>query len=508
MKKKITTTRMMAFAIALVIILPQTILAFSGSGSGTEADPYIITDVDQLQEMNNELDAWYELGNNIDASGTSSWNGGAGFVPIGNGSNKFTGHFDGKGHTITGLFVNRNADDKGLFGYTDSGSEVKNVGLIDFNITGSGGSHNGCLIGFSYSDVTNCYSAGSVEASSNHSGGLIGLNCAPITNCYSRADLNNSYSYVGGLVGRNYATTVTNCYSAGHVDGDKWNIGGCIGENFSGGTSPNCFWDIETSGQATSAGGTGKTTAQMKTQSTFTDAGWDFTTIWEMIGYNYPRLINNPDPTLPVTLSTFTAQYLHNIPTLYWVTQSETDNIGWNVYRNTENDFQTAIKVSGLIPGYGTTSEPHSYIYEDEIENLISATYWYWLESIDYGGTIYNYSQPACLTIPDHEPEEPLEPPLLYSMQSSPNPFNPSKNTSNEISFTLSENALAEITIYNIRGELVRTLPRVLASADVRASAYWNGKDENGIEQQTGIYLYTLQVNGDTYNCNKIIIMK
>ncbi len=158
MKKKITTTRMMTLIIALVIILPQTILAFSGSGSGTEVDPYIITDVDQLQEMNNELDAWYELGNNIDASGTSGWNGGAGFVPIGSEVNKFTGHFDGKGHTITGLFVNRRINDKGLFGYTDIGSEVKNVGLIDFNITGSAGMRNGCLIGFSCSDVTDCYS--------------------------------------------------------------------------------------------------------------------------------------------------------------------------------------------------------------------------------------------------------------------------------------------------------------------------------------------------------------
>ncbi len=334
MKKKITTTRMMTLIIALVIILPQTILAFSGSGSGTEVDPYIITDVDQLQEMNNELDAWYELGNNIDASGTSGWNGGAGFVPIGNGSNKFTGHFDGKGHTITGLFVNRNADDKGLFGYTDSGSEVKNVGLIDFNITGSGGSHNGCLIGFSYSDVTNCYSAGSVEASSNHSGGLIGLNCAPITNCYSRADLNNSYSYVGGLVGRNYATTVTNCYSAGHVDGDKWNIGGCIGENFSGGTSPNCFWDIETSGQATSAGGIGKTTMEMKTKSTFTDAGWDFGNIWnilETVNNGYPFLIPVNDTISPSSVTDL--QVIDStVVTLEWTAPADNYELGLSLY--------------------------------------------------------------------------------------------------------------------------------------------------------------------------------
>ena len=56
--------------------------AFTGTGSGTEIDPYVITTVEQLQEMNDDLDAHYVLGNDIDAGATATWNDGAGFAPI------------------------------------------------------------------------------------------------------------------------------------------------------------------------------------------------------------------------------------------------------------------------------------------------------------------------------------------------------------------------------------------------------------------------------------------
>ena len=56
---------------------------FSGSGSGTQADPYQITNATQLQEMQDDLDAHYVLANDIDCSDTVNWNSGAGFEPIG-----------------------------------------------------------------------------------------------------------------------------------------------------------------------------------------------------------------------------------------------------------------------------------------------------------------------------------------------------------------------------------------------------------------------------------------
>ena len=80
--------------------------------------------------------------------------------------------------------------------------------------------------------------------------------------------------------------TITNCYSAGAISGS--NVGGLIGYN-SAGTYNDCFWDTQTSGQATSGGGTGKTTAQMKQQATFEN--WNFSTIWAIVeDTSYPTL--------------------------------------------------------------------------------------------------------------------------------------------------------------------------------------------------------------------------
>ena len=216
--------------------------------------------------------------------------------------------------------------------------------------------------------------------------------------------------------------------------------------------------------------------------------------------------IESGTSTLPVELSTFTGQYLNNVPTLYWTTESETDNLCWNIYRNSIEDFSSSIKVSDLIEGYGTTSEPHSYIYEDLIEDAIAGdTYWYWLESIDYSGCVYHYNRIINITIPDgSENPNQLEPPISYNLQGSPNP----SKGSTKISFTLSKTALIEIKIYNIRGELVKDLYNGTAYGDVEVKRNWDGRDENGIEQPTGIYLYGLKVNGKVNDINRLILIR
>lgn len=210
----------------------------------------------------------------------------------------------------------------------------------------------------------------------------------------------------------------------------------------------------------------------------------------------------NGHTTLPVELSTFTAQYLNNVPTLYWVTQSEIDNIGWYVYCNTENDFTTSNKISDLIEGHGTTSEPHSYIYEDNLlEAMPGDEYWYWIESVDLGGEV-NHFNSVMIEIPDSPGHPSPTKPVIYAIQNSPNPF----RGSTEIRFTLSESALAEVTIFNILGEKVKTLPLVLASEDIEASAYWDGRDESGEKVAHGIYFYTLKAGESTYSGKMIHI--
>ena len=111
------------------------------TGSGTQGDPYMIYDADDLQDMDLVLTAYYELANDIDCINTTTWNGGAGFDPIGNEGlevNWFRGHFDGNGYTISNLWINRYGEKNvGLFGCTMN-AEITNVNF--HNCTVKGGS--------------------------------------------------------------------------------------------------------------------------------------------------------------------------------------------------------------------------------------------------------------------------------------------------------------------------------------------------------------------------------
>jgi hypothetical protein len=178
----------------------------------------------------------------------------------------------------------------GLVGYNDST-------ITDCYSTGSVASVGqvGGLVGDNGGTISNCYSTGSVSGTGDYVGGLVGHNWDAIRNCYSTGSISGE-AYVGGLVG--YSTVIVsysriiNCYSTGVVDGHV-HVGGLLG---SGGREVvSSFWDVEISGQSTSSAGIGKTTAEMKTMSIFTEAGWDFVEIWG-IGENqtYPYLMKEP----------------------------------------------------------------------------------------------------------------------------------------------------------------------------------------------------------------------
>jgi hypothetical protein len=172
----------------------------------------------------------------------------------------------------------------------------------------SGSSSAGGLVGSNDGSISTSFSTGTVNGGSNV-GGLVGWNShGNISDSYSTGTVTGG-SYVGGLVGRSgyvypYAVgTITRSYSTGSVSGSS-PVGGLVGIQHPGSSTTSSYWDTQTSGQASSAGGTGKTTAEMKTQSTF--IGWDFTGTWGMVAGSYPYLqgVGPPPTPTPPTPST------------------------------------------------------------------------------------------------------------------------------------------------------------------------------------------------------------
>ncbi len=221
---------------------------------------------------------------------------------------------------------------------------------------------------------------------------------------------------------------------------------------------------------------------------------------------------NSRDAPLPVTLSSFTVQFLNESPVLCWTTQSETNNAGWNIYRGETNEALSneeayLLNLSlGLIPGAGTTSEPTEYSFEDCFPVYPGTTYFYWLESMDYSGDTELYG-PISLSIPAEEWQNPNSPeiPKPYGLhQNYPNPFNPST----EISFMLQENCIGELTIYNYKGQKIKTLfKNSPISRDELVITTWDGKDEFGKNIASGIYLYKMKA-GKYSSAKKMILMK
>ena len=310
---------------------------YSG-GTGEPNDPYLIFTAEQMNAIGTEPKDWgkhFKLMADIELSGFDGKDGRPAFNAIGQydwpegdwepvyyvPGPPFTGVFDGNGHTISHLTIER-LTCVAMFVYLASGAEIKNLGVVDVNVTGTGGAVNGTggvaggLVAYNEcGSVTRCYSTGVVRGA-YYVGGLVGCNAGTVTNSYAMAKVAGDAS-IGGLVGANgywrwsmagpfwVPGATSNCYNTGAVIAGK-NAGGLVGRGVyfslpesASATVTSSFWDAQASGQPTSGGGTGKSTAEMKTAKTFTDAGWDFVgetangmeDIWEIAeGLDYPRL--------------------------------------------------------------------------------------------------------------------------------------------------------------------------------------------------------------------------
>jgi len=351
--------------------------SLSYNGDGTEANPYEVENVDQLQCIEAQgLDANYVQVSDIDASETESWNGGKGFEPIGDTpftGTPFTGEFDGKGYMITNLIINRNTvstGSVGLFGGVNSAGAITDASVVNINVDGI--EPVGGLVAWNKGVVSNSYASGLINGSDSV-GGLVGDNTiGTVTNSYSTAEVTGSGIFIGGLVGDNdmiggtegggtisksYATgsvegsgdvgglvgfnggMVEKSYATGSVNGTRprttssggivgfnvgmveksyavgsvygsEEVGGLVGSNGGsikeGGEITESYWDILTTGQPISDGGTGLTTSEIIGSAAPNNMqGFDFTNTWETITNpdDYPILAWQ-QPTASFTPST------------------------------------------------------------------------------------------------------------------------------------------------------------------------------------------------------------
>ena len=195
----------------------------------------------------------FKLANNIDFAG-SKWSNNCnencingGWEPIGNINTPFTATFEGNGYTIRNLYINRNQDYVGLFGYVSGDVKISNVGLTNVVVraTSNGAiSRVGGLVGWQQSGaIINSYVTGSVmgtisgKSGSFNEGGLVGVqHTGVIINSYFTGSVsgnNNNASYVaGGLVGWQQSGIITNSYTMGWVSASGiFNIiGGLVGQ--------------------------------------------------------------------------------------------------------------------------------------------------------------------------------------------------------------------------------------------------------------------------------------
>jgi len=247
-------------------------------GSGISGDPYLIYTAQQLNHVREHLNGTYfKLMADINLDGFDSIGDGHGWLPVGtyiSGSPDaaFTGDFDGNGHIIQNITINRPGTNYvGLFGDVGAGGAVYGLGIVGGSVTG-GDSVGGVAGVAGYESgaagaVENCYNTAAIIGNGDFVGGVAGQvqPTGMVTGCYNTGSVSSTGSKVGGVAGAiDGPGAVTNCYSVGAVTGNS-QVGGVIGNN--GGTAANCYYDSDNyTGAGTGAGTdttTGLSTARM-----------------------------------------------------------------------------------------------------------------------------------------------------------------------------------------------------------------------------------------------------
>ncbi|GJM63121.1 InlB B-repeat-containing protein [Persicobacter diffluens] len=405
---------------------------FGGEGgSGTAEDPYLITSENQLQFISNVpdlRDKHFILMADLDFSKVHLYPvdqgyQGPGFVPIGNEETPFTGTFNGNKHKISGLYINRSAENNvGLFGITE-GAVISQLAVEGAMV--KGGMNTAILVGDAQKNtsITYCYTTGEAEGT-NYVGGLVGALNGNLMNSYSGAMVSGS-DYVAGAVANVVEGVIDEVIAFGTVSGDI--TGGVVAMNT--GLVQDVYWDKETTAQTSSEGSAaenGLTTLEMGDANNLPkfdfDANWEVTTIaaiddnprpylqWQLYDYFLTVMTDNWNAMASVTgvggVADGASVSIEAVPQIgyafnEWVVNGEV--VTENPYTFTfTSDMDQMIQVSfvedyAFAGGTGTDSDPY------QIETLEQLAYLSYIEGLGNHYYILNNDIDASATMGWHD---------------------------------------------------------------------------------------------------------
>ena len=209
------------------------------------------------------------------------------------------------------------------------------------------------------------------------------------------------------------------------------------------------------------------------------------------------------DSSLPVELSLFTATSVEKGTKLKWRTESEVNNVGFGIYRSTQENGE--YRRIAWVDGQGSTPIAHDYQFVDR-KARDGETYYYFLEDVDLEG---NTERSEIISITFQQPVAPLDviPTQFALYQNYPNPFNPET----WIPYDLASPATVAMTIYDAQGQVTRTLSLGQQAAgsyrSKEAAIYWDGRNERGELISSGIHFYHLSA-GEYHATKKMLILK
>ncbi len=359
--------------------------------------------------------------------------------------------FEGYNNSISNCNISDTHGSQGLFGQIDNVA-IQNLYVLNSTIEGS---NSGIIAGIATnSDITNCFASGIINGDVNLGGiASFGLDTT-ITNCATEVTI-NGVAYIGGICGlynwqdyTNLDNSISNCYSFSHLTGEGY-MGGLIGH----------FRDDETDGIKNS--------------------------------YSVSEITVIPNPDDPYYINNY-------VGGLFGCCDADVDDCFWDT------------DVCSLEESIGVAANSHNFdihgLPTTEMQDYLN----FYQQGWDFENTwtvnsvinnSYPYLQSMDQTVDNFEYENHQSQPQLASLNSAyPNPFNPETT----IEFFIPKNQKGTLTIFNIKGQVVKDYPEFEAG---QHSVIWDGTNVNNGKVCSGVYFYRLD-SDSVYSLKKMVLIK